>query len=161
MDKVRIGLIGLGTMGMGHAKSFSGNKVPGGELTAVCDSYSDRRQWAKENLGEQVQAFADADTMMASGIIDGVLIATPHYTHPDLAVKALNKGLHVLIEKPAGVYTKQVKRMNEAALQNSNLVFGIMYNKRTNPLYQKAHDLVKTGELGRDQMHQLDSDHLV
>ena len=77
-----------------------------------------------------------------------VLVATVHNTHPVLAIKAFEKGLHVLIEKPAGVYTKQVRQMNEVACKNSNLVFGIMYNQRTNPLYQKLRDLIKTGELG-------------
>jgi predicted dehydrogenase len=148
MDKVRIGLIGLGSMGAKHAGSLIRNEVPGGELAAVCDSTPDRLQWAKENLGEQIQVFDNVDTLMAAGVVDGVLIATSHYTHPDLAIKALEKGLHVLIEKPAGVYTKQVRQMNEVAFENSDMIFGIMYNHRTSPLYQKVRDLIKAGELG-------------
>jgi len=85
--------------------------------------------------------------MFASGSVDAVLIATPHYDHPPLAIKAFEKGLHVLVEKPAGVYTKQVRQMNEVAAQ-SGKVFGIMYNQRTNPIYQKLRDLVLSGELG-------------
>jgi predicted dehydrogenase len=148
MDNVRIGIIGLGTMGTNHARCLIQKEVPGCVLTAVCDSSPDRLRWAKENLGEQVQVFDNVDAMMTAGVIDGVLVATAHYTHPDLAVKALENGLHVLIEKPAGVYTKQVLRMNDAALKNSSRVFGIMYNKRTSPLYRKLRDLVKAGELG-------------
>ena len=56
-------------------------------------------------------------------------------------------GLHVLTEKPAGVYTKQVREMNEAAAA-SGKVFGIMYNQRTNPVYGKLKSLVEAGELG-------------
>ena len=85
--------------------------------------------------------------MLDSGDVDAVLIATPHYFHPSLAIKALQKGIHVLIEKPAGVYTKQVMEMNRVAEQ-SDRIFGIMYNQRTNPMYQKLRDLVQTGELG-------------
>ncbi|NLW55241.1 MAG: Gfo/Idh/MocA family oxidoreductase [Firmicutes bacterium] len=148
MDKVRIGLIGLGAIGIKHANSLIGNKVPGGKLTAVCDSGPNRRQWAKENLGEEIKVFDQVEALLDSGLVDGVLVATPHYTHPELAIQALEKGLHVLIEKPAGVYTKEVLRMNEVAAKNSDLVFGIMYNRRTSPVYRKLRDLVKDGELG-------------
>ena len=88
------------------------------------------------------------DAMLDSGLVDAVLIATPHYDHPPLAIKALEKGIHTLIEKPAGVYTKQVEQMNRAA-EKSGLIFSIMYNQRTNPVYQKLRDLVLNGELGQ------------
>src|SRR5690606_19416183 len=89
----------------------------------------------------------DVDEMYRSGKIDGVIIATPHYDHPELSIKAFHAGLHVLVEKPAGVYTKQVRKMNEEA-ERSGLVFGIMFNQRTNPLYLKLRELVQSGELG-------------
>ena len=147
MEKVRIGIIGLGNMGTGHAKYLVNNEVKDAQLTAVCEFRADRLEWAKENLGEGVQLFDNLDTFLTSGIIDGVLIATPHYDHPDVAARAFKAGLHVLCEKPAGVYTKQVRQMNEAA-QASGKVFSMMYNQRTNPLYKKLKDLVSSGELG-------------
>jgi len=94
-----------------------------------------------------VQKFSDPKSMMASGAIDAVLICTPHYSHPELAMMGFDHGLHVLIEKPAGVYTQQVREMNEAA-GKTDRVFGIMYNQRTNPMYQKLRELVQSGELG-------------
>lgn len=84
---------------------------------------------------------------MSSQTMDAVLIATPHYSHSELAIKAFANGLHVLVEKPAGVFTKQVREMNEAAAK-SGKVFGIMYNQRSNPLYQKLRELIVSGELG-------------
>ena len=117
------------------------------ELTAVCDTNPKRLEWAKKNLGEGVLLFEKAEALFESGSVDGVIIATPHYYHPPLAIEAFKSGLHVLIEKPAGVYTKQVREMNEAA-EKSGKVFGIMYNQRTSPLYQKLRDLVKSGEVG-------------
>jgi predicted dehydrogenase len=147
MDKVRIGIIGIGNMGTSHALYLAKGEVNGAVLTAVCDENPERLQWAKQALGDHVQLFDDADALFASGIVDGVLIATPHYDHPQLAVKAFQSGLHVLCEKPAGVYTKQVREMNEAAAK-SDKVFGIMFNQRTSPLYQKLRDLVISGELG-------------
>lgn len=148
MNKVRIGIIGLGNIGTNHAQYITKGEVPDGELVAVCDSNPARLKWAKENLGENIQVFDNIDALFAARIVDGVLIANPHYDHPSVAIQALEHGLHVLIEKPAGVYTKQVREMNEVALKNSHLTFGIMYNQRTNPLYQKLHDLIKSGELG-------------
>jgi predicted dehydrogenase len=147
MDKVRIGIIGLGNMGRGHAKYLLNGEIPNGELTAICDVNPAQLQWAKENLDDKIALFDSMEAMIASGIVDGVLVATPHYDHPSLAIKALEGGMHVLVEKPAGVYTKQVREMNEAA-QKSGKVFGIMYNQRTNPLYQKLRDLIQSGELG-------------
>lgn len=147
MDAVRIGVVGLGNMGSGHVKYLANNEVPNGVLTAVTDVVPERLEWARKTLGEGVHTFSDVTEMFASGTIDAVIIAVPHYDHPAIAIQAFEHGLHVLTEKPAGVYTKQVREMNEAA-QKSGKVFGIMFNQRTNPLYQKVRELVQAGELG-------------
>ncbi len=147
MDLVRIGIIGIGNMGSHHGKYLMEKGVPNAELTAVSDINPARIKWVRENWGESIRVFDKAEEMFAAGCVDGVMIATPHYDHPSLTIKAFEKGLHVLIEKPAGVYTKQVREMNEAA-EKSGKVFGIMYNQRTNPLYQKLKDLIQAGELG-------------
>jgi len=147
MDKVRIGIIGIGNMGTGHLTYLSKHEVPGADLTAVCDINPERLKWARQHLGEKIELYDNAEALINSNNVDAVMIATPHYDHPPLAIKSLQKGKHVLIEKPAGVYTKQVREMNEVAAK-SDRVFGIMFNQRTNPLYQKVRDLVKSGELG-------------
>ena len=147
MDKVRIGIIGFGGMGSYHGKYIAKGEVPGAELAAVCDVNPERLACAAEILGKGAKTFGNLDEFLNSGLIDGVIIANVHYDHPATAIKAFEKGLHVLVEKPAGVYTKQVREMNEAAV-GSGKVFGIMYNQRTNPLYQKLRDLIQSGELG-------------
>ena len=85
--------------------------------------------------------------MIDSGVCDTVIVATPHYFHSPIAIYAFEKGKNVLTEKPAGVYTKQVEEMNAAA-KKSGKVFGIMYNQRTNPKFQKMREIVQSGELG-------------
>ncbi len=147
MDKVRVGVIGVGNMGTVHCKNIAGGKVPGMALTAVCDINPDRLAWAKKELPADVARFSDAEQMMRSGLIDAVIVATPHYLHPPLVIKALKHGLHAMSEKPAGVYTKQVREMNEAAAK-SGKVFGIMYNQRTDPLYRRMREIVSSGEMG-------------
>ncbi|MCM3632787.1 Gfo/Idh/MocA family protein [Paenibacillus camelliae] len=147
MENVRIGIIGIGGMGSSHANHIVAGKVPHAELTAVCDTNSDRLEWARQSFGDNVKRFDDVDAFFQSKAFDAVLIATPHYDHPALAIQALEHGYHTLIEKPAGVYTKAVREMNEVASQ-SDKVFAIMYNQRTNPVYQKLKDLIDSGELG-------------
>ncbi|EGL15845.1 MULTISPECIES: Gfo/Idh/MocA family oxidoreductase [unclassified Paenibacillus] len=147
MEVVRIGIIGLGNMGSAHAKYLIENKVKGGVLAAVCDPRTERLEWAAREFGNAVARFTGIEEMYASGTIDGVIVCTPHYGHPAEAVAAFRHGLHVLTEKPAGVYTKQVREMNEAAAA-SGKVFGIMYNQRTQPLYKKLRELIRQGELG-------------
>ncbi|GBG06798.1 oxidoreductase [Paenibacillus agaridevorans] len=147
MSIVRLGVIGLGNMGKGHIGYMQRGEVKGVKLTAVSDSAEPGQLWAKENLGDDVTLFTDPFVMMDSGLIDAVLIATPHYSHPELAIAAFQRNLHVLCEKPAGVYTKQVREMNDAAAR-TDVKFSMMYNQRTNPLYQKLKDLVDSGELG-------------
>ncbi|WP_129721798.1 Gfo/Idh/MocA family protein [Xylanivirga thermophila] len=147
MDTVRIGVIGIGNMGSYHALYLANGEIKGAILTAVCDINPERIKWAKENLKGDIRLFDNADDLFESNCVDAVVIATPHYDHSPIAIKAFEHGLHVLTEKPAGVYTRQVREMNEAA-EKSGKVFGIMYNQRTNPLYQKVRDLITSGELG-------------
>ncbi len=146
MNKVRIGIIGLGNMGSNHAKTITAGDVPDMELTAMCDISETRRDFLKKKYPD-IPVFEKAEDLYQSGLVDAVIIATPHYDHPPLAIAAFAAGLHVLSEKPAGVYTKQVLEMNAAA-EKSGKIFGIMYNQRTNPIYQKIREFIQTGELG-------------
>ena len=148
MDQVRIGIIGIGNMGSAHCNTIRKGEVPQLVLTAVADIRETRREWAKEQLPQEIAVFATGEELIDSKTCDAVLIATPHYEHPRLAVLAFENGLHVLCEKPAGVYTKQVREMNTAA-DRSGLVFAMMFNQRTNHVYRKMHELVKSGEYGR------------
>ena len=148
MEKVRLGIIGMGNMGSGHAKNLMDGKVPEIEITAVADRKESRRQWCKENLPENVKIFEEGkDLIAAEDVCDAVLIAVPHYQHPELSIDALQHNLHVMCEKPAGVYTKQVREMNEVA-KKTNRVFAMMFNQRTNCVYRKMHELVTSGDLG-------------
>ena len=146
MNTVRYGIIGIGNMGTTHAKSLYEGKIDNAVLAAICDINPDRLAWANENL-PGVATFETAEIFFEKAEIDAVIIATPHYFHPIYAIKAFEKGLNVLTEKPAGVFTKSVREMNEAA-EKAGVTFGIMYNQRTNPVYAKVRELIQAGELG-------------
>ena len=115
MKKLRLGIIGYGNMGTAHVSNIMAGKVPNVELTAVCD-YSETRRKAFTEQFADIPVFERPEELYQSGLCDAVFIVTYHYEHPSLAIKAFQHGLHVLIEKPAGVYTKQVREMNSRSL---------------------------------------------
>lgn len=148
MKKVRLGIIGAGNMGSGHIGNYLKGLLPEIEIVAVADRRPDRRDWARENLGDKVAIFNEGSDLIASGLVDAILIAVPHYQHPVLAVDGFKHNLHVMCEKPAGVYTKQVREMNAEADKHPELVFGMMFNQRTNCVYRKMKEMLDAGELG-------------
>ncbi|NLB38958.1 MAG: Gfo/Idh/MocA family oxidoreductase [Clostridiales bacterium] len=147
MKKVRLGIIGFGNMGAGHTKNYLDGRMPEIEITAVADRKPARLELARETLGNDVAYFAEGSELIKSGACEAILIAVPHYQHPELAMQAFDNHVHVMCEKPAGVYTKQVREMNEAAAK-SDVVFGMMFNQRTHHVYRKMHEMVVGGQLG-------------
>ena len=117
------------------------------EIAGVADLRKERRDWFS-SIYPDVPVFEDGHELIDSSLVEAVMIEVPHYFHPEFAIYALRHGLHVLSDKPAGVYTKQVREMNEEAAKHPELVFAIMFNQRTNPLYIKMKDFVSSGELG-------------
>ena len=147
MEQVRLGIIGIGNMGTAHANNIKDGKCPEIKLTAVADINPKRLEWAAEKLDPSVAKFSTAEEMLDSGLIDAAIVAVPHYDHPKYAMECFKRGLHVMVEKPAGVFTKQVREMNEAA-KKSNVIFGMMFNQRTDHVYRKMRELVQSGSLG-------------
>lgn len=150
MDKkIRVGIIGIGNMGSGHARSFLKGLCPEFELVAVADSNPARIEWARRELSGDLTYFEDATAMLDSGMLDACLVAVPHYDHPRYAMECMKRGIHVMVEKPAGVYTRQVREMNEEADRHPDVVFGLMFNQRTNCVYRKMRELIQSGRYGQ------------
>ena len=142
MKQVRIGVIGVGNMGSGHAKWLTEKQAPRAELAAVCDVNPEK---LKPYPG--VKTFTSSAELIRSGVVDAVIVATPHYDHTTIGVDALQQGLHVLVEKPISVHKADCERLI-AAHQNKKQVFAAMFNQRTDRYYQKIRDLIRSGELG-------------
>ena len=136
MRKVKLGIIGLGNMGSGYVNMIKAGDCPEVEIAGVADLRKERRDWFS-SIYPDVPVFEDGHELIDSSLVEAVMIEVPHYFHPEFAIYALRHGLHVLSDKPAGVYTKQVREMNEKAAKHPALVFAIMFNQRTNPLYIK------------------------
>jgi predicted dehydrogenase len=142
MATLRLGIIGLGNMGRTHARNVLEGRIPRVKLTAVADTDPERRAQFPGVAG-----FADADSLIRSGLVEAVLIATPHYHHTPSGVAALRAGLHVLMEKPISVHVADAETLL-AAHRNPRQVFAAMLNQRTDPFYRKLRDLITTGRLG-------------
>ncbi|MDF2566636.1 MAG: oxidoreductase domain protein [Oscillospiraceae bacterium] len=148
MSKIRLGIIGVGNMGTGHLSNIMSGKCPEIVATAVADINPERLRLVEESYNENITQFDSAEEMLDSGLIDAVLVCTPHYSHPQYAMECFKRNLHVMVEKPAGVYTKQVREMNEMA-KKSDVVFGMMFNQRTDHIYRKMREIVSSGILGQ------------
>jgi predicted dehydrogenase len=147
MNVVNIGVVGIGNMGKEYILQLDQGKVEGAVLAAVCGRREEQIDWVKQNTRGNVRCFINEDAFFGDPNIDAVIITTPHLSHPELSVKAFANGMDVLVEKPAGADIKSVAEMNMAA-KASGKTFGIMYNQRTNPLFQKLRELILAKELG-------------
>ena len=134
-------------MGTGHAKNFREEKIDNGILSAVCDINPKKLNAFKERFGDTIKYYENAEDMFKSGECDCVIICTPHYSHPELAISALDHDLNCIVEKPAGVYTLQVKEMLKRA-ESSDKVLGIMFNQRTNPAFKTMKKMIAEGKIG-------------
>lgn len=144
MNTVRVGIIGLGNMGKYHADYLLQKKVDRCELTALASSNP-----AKLEKYPGLKSFASGEELIRSGAVDAVIIATPHYSHTTLGIEAFKNGLHVMVEKPISVHKADCERLIAAHKARPDLVFGAMFQLRTEPRYKKLKSLVENGELGQ------------
>jgi predicted dehydrogenase len=144
---VRLGILGFGAQGSMYAKFIADGLVPNMTIGAICDIDADKAEAIAAGY-PGVPFYTDYLTMLDSGDIDAVVTCIPHYLHPQAGIDALRHGVHALVEKPAGVYTKQVKELNAYAASRPELTFGIMFNQRNNPLYRAIKDIVDSGAIG-------------
>src|SRR5829696_130270 len=143
----RLGIVGLGAQGSVYAQLISDGLVPNMDLGAICDGNPATRQLVESKFPAAV-FYDDYLTMLDSGSVDAVVICVPSYLHPQMGIDALLHGIHVLLEKPAGVYTKQVEELNAVAASKPELTFAIMFNQRNNPLYRRIKEIISSGEIG-------------
>ena len=149
-EKIKLGIIGFGNMGTGHTANIMSGNCPEVELVAICDIKPSRIEFGKSKYPDaNITYFTDAIEMLDSGLIDSCIVAVPHYDHAKYSIECMKRGIHVMCEKPAGVYTKQVREMIAESEKHPEVVFGMMFNQRTNPVYRKMHELVHSGKYGQ------------
>ncbi|HCE46107.1 MAG TPA: oxidoreductase [Lentisphaeria bacterium] len=144
MKEVRFGIIGIGNMGGPHMGFVK--ETPGAKLTAICDIDREKADKNAEKAG--VKAYYNSSDLIKSGDVDAVIIATPHFDHTTIAIEAFKNGIHVLTEKPVAVHKADAVRMIEAHNKRKDLLFGIMFQQRTDGMYMKLKELLSSGEFG-------------
>lgn len=152
MTMQKTAVIGVGNMGSRYAALLQDKKIAGMELSALTRLRSPYKEMLQPSLDDNVPVFESADKLfeaVESGKLklDSVIIATPHYSHEEIAVRAFKNGLNVLSDKPSGVYSRQARNMDDAAAK-SGKVFSMVFNQRTLPIYQELFNIVKSGKYG-------------
>lgn len=149
MEKVKIGVVGLGNMGSSHLKYLT--KMENAQLVCVCDIVKEKADKFAEIY--QTRAYYNYLDMLDNGGLDAVLIAVPHYDHTPISIDAFNRNIHVLCEKPITVHVNDAKKIiaayERAKECNPKIVYGIMFQERTLPYYKKIKDVLDSGELGK------------
>ena len=146
MEQLRMAVVGYGNMGSAHASGLAKGLIDGVRLVAVCDINPE--QLAAARLRHPgIACYEHIDALLDSGSVDAILVAVPHPMHAELAMRALRRGVHVLVEKPIDITVTRAQALCEAA-RESGRVFAIMFNQRTNPLFRRARQMMRSGELG-------------
>ena len=143
MSKLRIGIIGMGNIGQHHASYLRAGQVPRAELVAVSDAAPEKLEPFRP-----LAVFQDGEELIRSGLVDAVVIATPHYQHTSLGIAALRQGLHVMVEKPISAHKADAERLVAAHREHPRLVFAGMFQLRSEPRYLKMRQLIQGGDLG-------------
>ena len=143
MKSVRLGIIGLGNIGQHHFGYLTAGKVSRAELVAVSDAVA-----SKLDKYLPLKTFTDGEELIRSGLVDAVIIATPHYQHTTLGIAALKQGLHVMVEKPISAHKADAERLIATHKQHPKQVFAGMFQLRAEPRYLKLQKLIQAGDLG-------------
>ncbi len=143
---IRVAIIGIGRQGSKYAKYFLNHEIDGGKLVAVCDI--DKRRFASVDPQNICKHYVSYQQMFSDKAADAVIIDTPHYLHPIIALEAVKKGVHVLSDKPLGVDALTVKQI-APYLHETEVTFAVLFNQRLMPVYQRIKQVVECGELGK------------
>ncbi len=147
MEKVRYGIIGMGVQGKKYADMIYANRYENSVLSAVCTTTKEKAEKLKQEY-DNVSVFTDYKDMILSKDIDAIITTCPSQFHSEIAIFAIENGVHVLNEKPAGIYSKQVSEINRAYEKNNNVSYGIVFNQRTNTIFQEIKRIIESNELG-------------
>ncbi|HHT26631.1 MAG TPA: Gfo/Idh/MocA family oxidoreductase [Firmicutes bacterium] len=150
MSKIRIGFIGSGNIAGAHAIRMA--KIPEIEIAALCDidpdAFARLHQRAPNTAGPPT--FADYRDMLDSVELDAVAVLTPHVLHYEHIMTSLDRGLHVLTEKPMVCTTKHAQEIIERQAQTGKVVL-VSYQRRYHRTYRFIRDLVQNNMLGQIQ----------
>jgi predicted dehydrogenase len=144
-EKLRVGMIGLGAISYAHEAGYS-EQGEVCEITAMCDIHEDEVN-NRIGMHEGAKGYVHYEDLLNESGVDLVDITVPHDMHYPIARAALEKGKHVLVEKPITVKSEQGVELIELA-RKKGLKFSVAENTAFVTAYQKAEEVLKAGTLG-------------
>ncbi|MBO0422487.1 inositol 2-dehydrogenase [Enterococcus plantarum] len=146
MEKIKVGIVGLGRLGKVHAKNLAEN-VQGCQLIAACSFVQEELDYAIRELGVE-ETYQDYEEMVKSPTIDAVFIVSPSGFHCEQIQLAMEHGKHVFSEKPIGLDLAEIKATERVIKSRPEQVFMLGFMRRYDDSYRYAKQLVEDGELG-------------
>ena len=146
---IRVGIAGIGYIAEEYIKLFTGGKIPGGIITALSSRSQEHMTAINDRYQLGASLFTDYAAMLESGCIDMVMICTPHFYHPAMAIQAISRGIHTMIEKPVGVWPEELDALMDCVTAHPEVRSGVLYCRRTNPVFQKVKEILTAGSLGQ------------
>ncbi|MBM7687567.1 inositol 2-dehydrogenase [Enterococcus ureilyticus] len=146
MEKIKVGIVGLGRLGKVHAKNLAEN-VQGCQLIAACSFVKEELDYAVRELGVE-ETYQDYEEMVKSPTIDAVFIVSPSGFHCEQIQLAMEHGKHVFSEKPIGLDLAEIKATERVIQSRPEQVFMLGFMRRYDDSYRYAKQLVEDGELG-------------
>jgi predicted dehydrogenase len=144
-NPIRIGIIGAGAVSDYH--HVPGIRIdPRAELVAACDDNDALLEQRKSDWGIE-KTTTDYKALCADPDIDAVIIATPNFTHKNMAIEAARNGKHIMCEKPLGLSGDEVSEMRDAAIA-AGVVHMTAFTYRFAPSMRYIHHLVTSGAIG-------------
>ena len=146
MNEVRVGIVGLGRLGMKHGENLA-FRVRGARLDAACAQEPDRVEHVRREWGVP-RGYGRFEDMLTDRELDAIFIASSSAEHCRQIDTALDAGFHVFSEKPLGITLDECRRAEKAVARNPNRVFMLGFMRRYDPSYKRAKDLIDTGHIG-------------
>ena len=146
---IRVGIAGIGYIAEEYIKLFTAGKIPGGVITALSSRNRSNMEAVNDRYQLNASLFTDYEAMLESGCIDMVMICTPHFYHPNMAIQAISRGIHTMIEKPVGVWPEELDALMDCISSHPEVQSGVLYCRRANPVFQKIKELLSDGVIGQ------------
>lgn len=147
---IRVGIAGIGFIAEEYIKLITGGNIRNGVITALSSRNEAHMLDIKRKYNlDDVSLFSDYETMLSSGKIDMVMICTPHFQHPGMAIRAIEKGIHTMIEKPVGVFPEELDALAGCIRSHPGVQSGVLYCRRTNPVFANIKAMLDNGDLGK------------
>ena len=148
MEKVRIGIIGLGRLGRKHAENIH-SRIPNAELVAISSIVPAELAEVQQQMQPQ-QVTSDYRELLRNPKLDAVVIATNSQSHCQMIVEACEAGVkHIFTEKPMGMTLEEINKIKELMAQHPEVIFQVGYNRRFDRNYQVAQEKIAGGFIGK------------